>query len=527
MMYLGSLIHSGTELEFHFPRSVPAPIRNVITRACRVRPENRYPDARAMHSALNEALYLSRPSPRGARFWSSTLLVSVVLALAVAAAGYWWTNRAAEAPASGIARQPEPPVSQVAREPEPTRTKTAPSEAAAPEVVREAGKPAAPEPPMRAPVVEERLEAMLRRAHRQFSANRLTVPAGDNALESFRAVLAIDPGNPRAEAGVESIRMRELEYAEKAEIDGDLDKAVSFYRKALLAVPGDPEVERRVRMLHERIERGEEERRVAAQREEEEQRLAAQREARRQEMSLVEERTREAARREAERQLALSKASQPEPEPKPAPAGRSPETPAPADMVAVEAGSFLMGPAAGAPATTGAFAIDRTEVTSRAYAGCVAAGACTATRQGRGCNAGQPEREEHPANCASMIHAKAYCEWAGKRIPTGAEWEKAARGPSGQPYPWGDEPPTCDLQVMRSPDCETTSTAPVGSRPAGASPYGALDMAGSVWEWTEDPGARLPVLRGGAWNTGPVSMDHLYPYNGKKGTPSTGFRCVR
>jgi formylglycine-generating enzyme required for sulfatase activity len=283
-----------------------------------------------------------------------------------------------------------------------------------------------------------------------------------------------------------------VEFAEDAEVQGNLPEALSYYRRALLAVPGDREVTRRMRVLEARIAREREERRLAAQ-------------------------------LEAERRQALLE----QPVPQPAKQTLSRSDPGTTNMVSVEAGSFSMGTGAGTPTSTGAFTIDRTEVTSRAYGECVSAGACDPTRSGRGCNLGEPGREEHPVNCVNFTQAKAYCAWAGKRIPTGAEWEKAARGTSGQPYPWGEEPPSCDLLVMRAPDCGTEGTAPVGSLSAGASPYGARDMMGNVWEWTEDTGAEHPILRGGAWNTGSVSVDHLYPYNAARGTPSTGFRCVR
>ena len=132
----------------------------------------------------------------------------------------------------------------------------------------------------------------------------------------------------------------------------------------------------------------------------------------------------------------------------------------------------------------GTFEIDATEVTVLEYGGCVVDfGACSQPSTSlSGCNWGQG-KPDHPVNCVDWFQAKAYCEWAGKRLCTEAEWEKAARGLDGRVYPWGNEEPACEHAVI--PEC-SDSSQPVGTKPAGASPYGLLDMAGNVREWVQD-----------------------------------------
>jgi formylglycine-generating enzyme required for sulfatase activity len=203
--------------------------------------------------------------------------------------------------------------------------------------------------------------------------------------------------------------------------------------------------------------------------------------------------------------------------------------------------------------------IDRHEVTNAQYARCVAAGECdphfapiSATRLKY---YGQPEFDTFPVIYVNWYEAAAYCEWAGRRLPTEAEWEKAARGTDGREFPWGNEPVDatranfCDVGCPRTyankmQDDGYPDTAPVGSFPAGASPYGVLDMAGNVWEWTgtllapypydaadgrESPeGDGQRVWRGGPWSNGWWWMRATLRYHSVPWYrhDNLGFRCA-
>ena len=217
------------------------------------------------------------------------------------------------------------------------------------------------------------------------------------------------------------------------------------------------------------------------------------------------------------------------------------------DMVAVPAGAFIMGcrrsrdPGCDRNSTTRRvslpmFYIDRTEVTVAAYRRCVAAGRCSSqgltgafvdgTRRpvsASDCNWNHPDRDDHPINCVDWYQARAFCAWENKRLPSEQEWEKAARGADGRPYPWGRQRRAHAVIAWRH-----SSTAPVASIPAGASPFGAMDMVGNVWEWTitRTNGARW---RGASFGS---SLDDGIVYRsrapGDKGIRArhVGFRCA-
>ena len=171
-------------------------------------------------------------------------------------------------------------------------------------------------------------------------------------------------------------------------------------------------------------------------------------------------------------------------------------------MVNVPAGEFIMGSETYSDekpqhtVTLEAFWIDRTEVTNAMYARCMESGACRATSTERTTIAGY---ENYPVVVNNWDQAQVYCKWAGSRLPTEAEWEKAARGTNGGAYPWGEG---ANCGQANYGKC-TGEVQPVGSYPDFASPYGALDMAGNVWEWMVDvyPGTTDYMLKGGDWQT--------------------------
>lgn len=191
-------------------------------------------------------------------------------------------------------------------------------------------------------------------------------------------------------------------------------------------------------------------------------------------------------------------------------------------MIHVEAGAFEAG-APPRPAKTGAFYIDRTEVSNRAWAQCVAARACPATR-------GSPAAELPVVN-VTWRAASAYCAWRGGRLPTELEWERAARGTDGRAYPWGD---TYDPRKANGNDQGRVDgfaqLSSVESFLDGASPTGALNMSGNALEWTSTPfGAGYAVRGGGAlMEGGPEGLKTTsrFAVPAEAVSEDIGFRCA-
>jgi formylglycine-generating enzyme required for sulfatase activity/serine/threonine protein kinase len=257
--------------------------------------------------------------------------------------------------------------------------------------------------------------------------------------------------------------------------------------------------------------------------------------------------------------------------PPPAPSSRRWNEPA-SERVMVLAGELTMGcePDGGAhcaqdeqPQHTvqlDGFQIDRTEVAVAQYRQCVDEDACSAKlltgsgKEGKDfdrlkCNWNEAGRGSHPINCVSWSQAMDYCRWAGGTLPTEAQWERAARGDEPDVVGWAGRA-SCTDAVMKSdegPGCGRGLTWQVGSRPAAASPFGVLDMAGNVREWVhdwyqvqqyEDPTTKNPkgpavgterVVRGGGWldesdGLRPTTRGHLPP---DSRAIDLGFRCAR
>jgi len=231
-------------------------------------------------------------------------------------------------------------------------------------------------------------------------------------------------------------------------------------------------------------------------------------------------------------------------------------------MIYVPEGEFLMG---ASDSDTGAennekpqhtvyldaYWIDKTEVTNTMYAKCVTTGVCKPpyenTSYARAGYYGNNQFADYPVINVDWNQANAYCHWAGERLPTEAEWEKAARGTNGNMYPWGDGI-DCSMANYggKYGGCEG-DTEPVGSYLKGASVYGVLDMAGNVWEWVADwyainyyssspsenpkgPGSGdTHVLRGGSWiNSSKLQRSSLRNwYFPDSWNYHSGFRCIR
>jgi formylglycine-generating enzyme required for sulfatase activity len=197
------------------------------------------------------------------------------------------------------------------------------------------------------------------------------------------------------------------------------------------------------------------------------------------------------------------------------------------------------------------YQIMRYEVTNKQYARCVSNGACEGggyEYQDAGGNIlnrlNDAAYSDHPVVTVSWFQAETYCKWIGARLPSEAEWEKAARGTDARTYPWGENIDCTHANYWRSDSGACVGdTAPVGSYASGQSPYGVFDMAGNVWEWVADwydayPGNTVSndgygttyrVLRGGAWFYNANSVrSALRSWNGPTYANNyLGFRCSR
>ena len=186
-----------------------------------------------------------------------------------------------------------------------------------------------------------------------------------------------------------------------------------------------------------------------------------------------------------------------------------------AGMILIPGGTYQMGGSGGDAIHVQRFWLDRTEVTVRAYLSCVDTRRCSAPeRYDAFCNAADAEHKgDHPVNCVTWRQANAYCTWRNKRLPSEQEWEFAARGSDERIYPWGNAKPKRENDPRVCAGRFQNGTCPAGSTADDRSPFGVLDMAGNVKEWTatfaEEPGGVFEgyVIRGGGWEDDGLSRE--------------------
>ncbi len=202
------------------------------------------------------------------------------------------------------------------------------------------------------------------------------------------------------------------------------------------------------------------------------------------------------------------------------------------DRVMIAAGTYTMGcmgPGCAADegpthdVTLSPYWIDRTEVSQSGYQACIDGGACTAPA-----TAFDPATTgAYPVVSVTYTQAQEYCAWAGGRLPTEAEWERACTGGDARVYPWGDETPTCDLaNTMACGAAGANAVSPVDGAPGGASAEGALNLAGNVWEWTADWYAADAYAQHDVQDpVGPVSGTERVYRGGSSGNDASLARC--
>jgi formylglycine-generating enzyme required for sulfatase activity len=388
-------------------------------------------------------------------------------------------------------------------------------------------------------------------AHVNYGLQLLEEGHPDQAVAQFNCALEIKPDGMEARAGLEQARTPTVEQLEQSLHESwaaeDWGKVIGLIEQILVVNPGNADMAEKLYAAHVNYGR-----------------------------QLVEEGSLDQAKMEFTRALdvkpdggeaaaelrALSGETPGQPAAALAPTATfqpptaTPIPPAPppeveAGMIAIPAGEFTMGSAnkiERPPHTVfvDAFEMDRFEVTNEQFERFVAETGYVTDAEKAGDTSWRYYAEgkpNHPVVKVSWNDAKAFCEWAEKRLPTEAEWEKAARGTDGRTYPWGND---WDVNKANTKDAGYRGTTIVGSFSDGASPYGVMDMAGNVAEWTSDwfqpypgyPGGdgeaqyfgeKYRVIRGGGWFSDQelVRTTERSASSVELANDDVGFRCAR